>query len=124
VEVWGYTDDDMSHEFVEIAIAVISNPAFQSVVPLALGYIGGKLLDATVEEMLIEPLKEIIRRLREKQKREEILDFHIKLPDGTTIRCDPKNDDAVITLHYSGGKLLTVMYNASQEEINTIELTK
>lgn len=121
VEVWGYTDDDMPHEFVEIAIAIISNPAFQAVVTLALGYIGSKLLDAAVDEVFIEPLKEMIRRLLDKQKQEKILDFHIKLPDGTTIRCDPKNDDAVITLHYSGGKLLTVMYNASREEINKLD---
>ena len=121
VEVWGYTDDDMPHEFVEIAIAIISNPAFQALVTLVLSYIGSKLLDAAVDEVFIEPLKEMIRRLLDKQKQEKILDFHIKLPDGTTIRCDPKNDDAVITLHYRDGKLLTVMYNASREEINKLD---
>lgn len=120
VKNWGYTDDEKPHEFVELALDIVTSPYFQAVALPALSYIGKKLLDAAVDEILIKPVRELIARLRGKQKQEQILDFHIKLPEGTTIRCDPGGDDATLTLQFSTGKQVTLTYNASKEEIDKL----
>jgi hypothetical protein len=121
VEKWGYTDDDTrTHEFVELATLIISDPTFQSVAIPALGYIGGKLLEIPVDMFLIDPIKELINRLRGKQKQEGIQDFHVRLPDGTTIRCDPADEDAILTLQLRDGKHFDIKYSATQEEIDEL----
>ncbi len=117
VNDWGNTDDDEPHEFVEIVVALVSSPAFQAVALPALGYIGGRLAEAALEATVLEPFKEFIGRLIGRQKKKELLDFQVSLPDGTRIQVDPGDTDSRITIHTSQGSVTSVDYSATSEEL-------
>lgn len=115
---WGKTDDTKPHELIELFLEISKSAYFQAFALPVLTYIGGRLLDAAVDKGLVEPVKNLIARLRGKQEKEEILDFEIRLPDGSSIRCYPKDNDATITLQLRKGKVVEVNYSASQAEID------
>lgn len=120
VESWGLTDDTQPHEFVELAISIVTNPTFQATALPVLVYFGGKLLDAAVDKIFIDPIKELISRLYEKQKRKEILDYQIRPSGEIIIRCDPIDDDMVITLLLKDGEEVKINFNTPQQEIDQL----
>lgn len=85
---WGVTDDASPHELAEIIIAVSSIPHLHAAVASAAAWAGLELIKASLGSFAAEAVKSLLARLIPKQKEEKILDFSIRLPDGTEIRCD------------------------------------
>ena len=123
VDDWGETDDDEPHEFVELVVTLVSNPAFQAVALPAVGYVGGKLVEAALDVAVLEPFKEFIGRLIGRQKKEQIYDFQVRLPDGTWVQVDPGERDSKITINTSQGVVTSVDYSATSEELPADEET-
>jgi hypothetical protein len=114
---WGDTDHSRPHEFVELFLALAASAQFKALAVPALTFVGGLLVKEGVKAATAEAVKTLIARLRPKQQEKKILDFLIRLPDGTHIRCDPEASDVRITVDVKGGKSYTVQYSASEADI-------
>ena len=113
---WGATDDTQSHEYVELLIGAVATPAFQYVVVPGLKFIGQKLAEKAVDETASELVKAVAAWLRPKQEKKQILDFSMRLPDGTTISVDPPDRDATIRIQFKDGKVESIDYSRSSED--------
>jgi hypothetical protein len=103
VRDWGHTcDEQRTHEFVEIALAVGGMAVKYVVVPGA-KLLAEKLMEAGVETSVTELTKAVFSRLRPKQQAREVLDFEITLPDRTSIRVQPPERGSTITITTPGG---------------------
>jgi hypothetical protein len=121
VKDWGDTDDSEAHEYVELILAVLENPQFQTIAVLALTNIGNILATAAVQTAVSEAVKNLIARLSTKQKQKKIAAYYITLPEGHSIHCDPKVEDAAIThvtitVTLQDGKRDSVQYSATDED--------
>ena len=109
---WGQTDDARSHEFVELSVVGVVAPAlFQYAVVPGLKYVAEKLAQKAVEESAAQLVKWVISKLRPKQQAKELLDFEIRLPDGTRISVDPPDRNATITISFSQGAVSSINYS-------------
>jgi hypothetical protein len=116
VEDWGDADDrERSHEFVELTLALAVKAFHYAVVP-GLIWLGKKLADKGVDEVLSEAVKAIVAKLRGKQEAKQILDFQIRLPDGTIVSVDPPDRDATIRIAFNDGKVEVDVY---QQPVNS-----
>lgn len=105
VEDWGATDDErQTHEFVTLALAFAANAFHYAVVP-GLMWLGTKLADKAFDAVWSEAVKSIVAKLRGNQEAKQILDFEIRLPDGTTIYVDPPDRLATIRIAFKDGKV-------------------
>jgi hypothetical protein len=104
---WGDTDDAQPHELVTILIAVVAQP----LVVEGLKFVGEKLAEKAVEEGASSIVKWLIAKLRPKQAAKQVLDFQIRLPDGTTVSCDPPEGSGEITINFRDGKLERIQYS-------------
>ena len=107
---WGNTDDSSSHEFVEIVLCAATTAAFQYLVVPGVKWLGIKLAEKAVDTVLGEFAKAIVARLFPRQEGKELLDFSIKLPDGTQIMVDPPDRNATITINFVDGSVESVEY--------------
>ncbi len=107
---WGNTDDTTSHEYVEILLSAISASVIQPLLIQGLKELGKKLAEKAIDETTSEFVKWIISKLIKKQKDQKILDFNIKLKDGTFLRIDPPQGKSDVTIHFNDGEVTSIKY--------------
>jgi hypothetical protein len=112
---WGQTDDSKSHEFVELSLAAVAGAAFHYAVVPGLQWLGQKLAEKAVDTALAEVAKAVVAKLRPKQEAKQVLDIHIALPDGTTIRVDPPDAGATINVTVNTQKSVSINYVTGKE---------
>jgi hypothetical protein len=100
----GTRDEKQTHEFVELAVAVSAAAVKYVIVPGA-RLLAEKLIELGVEKSASEMVKAIFSRLRPKQEAEDILDFHITLPDGTYIDSRAPEEGSTISITTPGGRV-------------------
>jgi hypothetical protein len=109
---WGDTDDTKAHEYVEIIVAIASVALQYAIVP-GLKFVASKLAEKAVDEGTSQVVRWFISKLRPKQEAHEILDFLVRLPDGTQIQVDPPGEGAEIRLSFADGTLTSIAYGAA-----------
>ncbi|WP_378184128.1 hypothetical protein [Aquimarina sp. SS2-1] len=114
VKDWGQTKDTEPHEFVELVLGIVGTAVFNYAIVPGLKYVGEKLAEKLVDDAISNSAKWIISKLRPKQESKEILDFQIKLPNGTLIAVDPPDRNASITIHFNDGKVESINYDAEK----------
>jgi len=108
---WGQTDDKLSHEYVELVIAA-GYAILKYVITPGLKLLGEKLAEKAVEEASSNIVRWVVSKLRPAQEREEVLDFHIDLADGTHIRVDPpERGEAEIHVSFADGTVSSISYD-------------
>jgi hypothetical protein len=107
---WGDTDDSRSHEYVELLLGAAATPVFQYAIVPGIKWIGLKLAEKAVDTALSELAKAVVAGLRPKQEAKQLLDFIIKLPDGTQIAVDPPDRSATITITFADGSVQGLEY--------------
>ena len=107
---WGNTDDSRPHEYVELALGVAATTVFQYAIVPGVKWLGLKLAEKAVDTAIGELAKAIVTKLRPKQEAKQLLDFTIKLPDGTQISVDPPDRYATITINFADGALESLKY--------------
>jgi hypothetical protein len=112
---WGDTNDINPHEYVEIILSAISTALVQPFVIKGLKELGKKLADKAIDETTTEFVKWIISKLIKKQEKQKILDFNIRLEDGTYFRIDPPEGTSEITIHFNDNKISTIKYQLQKE---------
>ncbi len=113
---WGETDDTNSHEFVEVALGAAATAVLQYAIVPGVKWLGSKLAEKAIDTALSELAKVIVAKLRPKQEAKELLDFIIKLPDGTEIAVDPPDRFATITINFADGSVQSLEYSKSSDE--------
>src|SRR5262249_30567039 len=116
VSDWGKTDDTTPHEFVELSIGALASAVFTYAIVPGIKYVGEKLAEKAVDESTSELVKWVISKLRPKQESKELLDFVIRLPDGTQIQVDPPDRNATITIAFAHGAVTSVQYTGQPEK--------
>jgi hypothetical protein len=99
----GTRDEKQTHELVEIAV-VVGEAVKYVIVPGAV-LLAKKLIEVGVEKSASEMVKAIFSRLRPKQEAKDILDFHIRLPDGTYIDSRAPEQGSTISITTPGGQV-------------------
>jgi hypothetical protein len=107
---WGKTDDTGPHEWVEISISAIASAGLTYAIVPGLKFVAEKLAEKAIDEGTSELIKWLISKLRPKQESKEILDFQIKLPDGTDISVDPPDRFATIHITFADGSVSSITY--------------
>jgi hypothetical protein len=107
---WGYTDDTVPHEYVELVLGAAASAAFSYAIVPGLKFLGKKLAEKTVDHATSEMVKALVSWLRPKQEEKKVLDFVIKLADGTRIQVDPPDRDASLTVTFNDGRVESVHY--------------
>ena len=108
---WGQTDDTRSHEYVELILQCFATAAVPAVVVPGLLWLGKKLAENAVDTVVGESVKHLYAVLFDKQKKDEILDYSVKLPDGTLIHVDPLDRQATIRVTFKDGKVESFKYS-------------
>ncbi len=117
---WGDTDDVRAHEWVELLLAATGAKLAAVAVP-ALTFLGGILVKSAVDTVTSEAIKDLIAKLRKKQEGKQLLDFSLTLPGGQSIRCDPPDQGSMLTVTWENGKVKSVHYEATREDIAKLE---
>ena len=112
---WGNTDDEHPHEFVELVLSIAGSAAFQYVIVPGVKWLGNKLAEKAIDAAVIELVKAIVARLRPKQEEKQILDFALKLPDGTVIAVDPPDRYGTVRIQFSDGSIQSIEYIKENE---------
>lgn len=114
---WGSTDETQPHEYVDVVLAALASPAITGAVIPGLKFVASKLAEKAVDEGASEVVKRafewakwMIPGLRKKQDDKDLLDFDIRLPDGTSIRVDPPDGAASITITFANGAVSSINY--------------
>jgi hypothetical protein len=110
---WGATNDSQSHEFVELILGALGSAVVTYAVVPGLKYVGEKLAEKAVDQATSEVAMWLISKLRPKQESKKILDFEIRLPDGTYIHVDPPDRYADIRIAFAGGTVSSITYTNS-----------
>ncbi|WP_299313568.1 hypothetical protein [uncultured Aquimarina sp.] len=76
-----------------------------------LKYLGEKLAEKLVDDVITNSVKWIISKLRPKQKSKELLNFQITLPDGTSIYVYPLEGNGSISIHFKDGMVESIKYD-------------
>lgn len=112
---WGDTDDSRSHEYVELVLGAAATATFQYVVVPGIKWLGNKLAEKAVDTALSEFVEFLITKLRPRQQAKQVLDFIVKLPDGTEIAVDPPDRYATITIRFADGSIQSIEYLTKDE---------
>ncbi len=107
---WGDTDDLHPHEYVEVLLGAATTAVFKYAIVPGVRWLGLKLAEKAVDTALGELAKAIVAKLRPKQEAKQLLDFIIKLPDGTLIAVDPPDGAATITINFADGAVKSLEY--------------
>ena len=107
---WGNTNDARSHEYVELALGAAATAVFEYAIVPGVKWLGIKLAEKAVDTAVGELAKAIVAKLRPEQEAKKLLDFIIKLPDGTQIAVDPPDRYATITITFADGALQSLEY--------------
>lgn len=107
---WGDTNDTNSHEYVEIILSAIGATVIQPLLIKGLEELGKKLAEKAIDETTSEFVKWITSKLTKKQKEQKILDFNIKLKDGTFLRIDPPQGTSDVIVHFNDGEVTSIKY--------------
>ncbi len=107
---WGDTDDSRPHEYVEVLLGAAAAAVFQYAIVPGVKWLGIKLAEKAVDTALSELAKAVVAKLRPKQEAKQLLDFVIKLPDGTQISVDPPDRFATITINFADGAVQSLEY--------------
>lgn len=109
---WGDTDDTTPHEYVEVIVAIGAAALKYAIVP-GLKFVAEKLAEKAADEGTSRVVMWFISKLRPKQEADEILDFLIRMPDGTQIHVDPPGENAEIRLSFADGTLSSMVYGTA-----------
>jgi len=121
VKNWGDTDTEESHEYVDLLLALkalghlLAPAAIQ-----ALTFVGGISVKSLVETPISEGVKWLIAKLWNKQVDKQILDYTFTLPGGQMIRVDPPDQGGQLTVSWTNGKVTSIHYDATQEDVNKL----
>jgi hypothetical protein len=107
---WGETDDSHPHEYVEILLGAAATAVFQYAIVPGIKWLGLKLAEKAVDTALSELAKVVVAKLRPKQEAKQLLDFIIRLPDGTRIAIDPPDRYATIRIDFADGSIQSLEY--------------
>ena len=110
VSDWGATDDSRPHECVEVLLSAAATAVFHYAIVPGVKWLGRKLAEKAVDTALSELAKAVVAKLRPKQESKQLLDFIIKLPNGTQIVVDPPDGSARITINFADGTLESLEY--------------
>jgi hypothetical protein len=113
---WGDTDDLRPHEYVEVLLGAAATAVFQYAIVPGVKWLGLKLAEKAVDTTLSELAKAVVAKLRPKQEAKQLLDFTIKLPDGTQIAVDPPDRSATIRINFADGTLQSMEYLKAVDE--------
>ena len=94
----------------ELALLLTATPVIHYVIVPGVKWLGMKLAEKAVDTAVGEAAKAIVAKLFPKQKAKQILDFVIKLPDGTQITVDPPDRYATISINFADGSLQSIEY--------------
>jgi hypothetical protein len=108
---WGDTDDIRPHEFVEIVLGATVTSVFRYAIIPGVKWLGKKLAEKAIDATLSEAVKTIFSRLRPKQESKQLLNFVLKLPDGTQIAVDPPDRNATLTIHFADGSIQSAEFS-------------
>jgi hypothetical protein len=106
---WGETDDSDAHEYVEVTVAAVT-AIFQYALVPGVKWLGKKLAEKAIDTALGELAKAIVAKLRPAQEAKKLLDFSIRLPDGTQIAVHPPDGSATITINFADGTFQSLEY--------------
>ena len=112
---WGYTDDTVPHEYVEVVLGAAVSAAFSYAIVPGVKFLGKKLAEKAIDHATSEMVKALVSWLRPKQEEKKVLDFVIKLADGTMIQVDPPDRDASLTVRFNDGRAESVHYLSGVE---------
>ena len=84
VESWGDTKDTEPHEFVELIVEIVSTPVVQVAAVPALAFLGGVLSDV-FKSLVVDAVKDLVVKFKDRGVRRDISDVSITLPDGSLI---------------------------------------
>jgi hypothetical protein len=107
---WGQTDDTAPHELVQIIITVARSRVFAYAIMPSIQFVAKKLAEKGVDEVSSQLVNWLISELRPKQDSKAILDFKIKLRDGTLIDVRPPDMNATITIVFADGSISSITY--------------
>ncbi len=94
---WGAAiDRRRTHEFAELAVGVVSDPATQAALAGAAAYVGG-IVAREIDKRVGAAVGAVFDRLLAGFRKKRIGDFWITLPDGSRIQVHP-DAEVVITL--------------------------
>jgi len=110
VKDWGDTDDSVPHEYVEVVVGAAATAIFKYALVPGVKWLGTKLAEKAIDTALGELAKAIVAKLRPAQETKKLLDFTIKLPDGTWIAVDPPDGRATITINFANGAVQSLQY--------------
>jgi hypothetical protein len=117
---WGETDDSRPHEYVELTlVSAAATAIFQYAVVPGVRWLGLKLAEKAVDTALGELAKALVAKLYPKQEAKQLLDFTIKLPDGTQIAVDPPDRSATITIHFADGSVQSLEYLRTIDQVTS-----
>lgn len=107
---WGNTNDTIPHEYVELILTTITSSIILPFIIKGIKELGKKLVEKAIDETTSELVKWVITKLIKKQKEQKILDFNIKLKDGTLITVDPPQGKSEIRVNFKNGELTSIKY--------------
>jgi hypothetical protein len=113
---WGKTDDSRSHESVEVLLGAAATAVFRYAIVPGVKWLGLKLAEKAVDTTLSEFAKAVVAKLRPKQEAKQLLDFFLKLPDGTQIAVDPPEGSATIRINFADGAVQSLEYLKAVDE--------
>ena len=108
---WGDTNDETSHEYVEIILSIIGSAIIQPVLSVALKKLGEKLVENAIDETTSEFVKWVIAKLTKKYKEKKLSDFSIRLNDKTLIQINAPQGKAEIRINFENGKATSIRYD-------------
>lgn len=112
---WGQTDDAASHEYVELILAAAASHIVQAFVIKGVQELGKKLAEKAIDETTSGVVKWIASKFIKKQAEKKLLNFSIRLQDGTFINVDVPQATSQITIHFNNGKPETIPYTIDQQ---------
>ncbi len=115
VKNWGFTDDETSHEYVEIILSAIGTTVIQQLLIAGMKKLGEKLAEKAIDETTSQLVKWVISKLAFKVKEQKISGFNIRLKDGTFIQIDPPQENSKINVQFKDGKVTSIKYQLDKE---------
>lgn len=107
---WGSTNDSLPYEYVELILSIAAPIAFQQIVVPGAQWLSQKLAEKIADKALTALIEWLVAKLHPKQEAKQLLDFQIRLSDGTFIHCDPPDRSGQLTISFADGKVESITY--------------
>jgi hypothetical protein len=115
VASWGNTDDQKSHEYVELILGAVGTQVLRYAIVPGLKWLGEKLAEKAVDTAIGELAKAVIAWLRGPQQAKQLLNIMVRLPDKTEIYVDAPDERGTITIQFAGGAVQQIQYTSAPE---------